>query len=204
MNILNKPIILSCNRFWKALRPTTPTCAFVDMAKGTVKAVHIEYFQGPDGEFDFDTPITMDPVGWDEWITLKPRPFDFVIHTPRLTIRVPTVIVCVEYEKTPTARKKLTNRAIYERDGYIDQYTGQKLSRHQVSTDHIWPRAHGGKTTWENCVTTSKEINQKKGNRFNHEVGLRLIRQPKAPPIMPVCANIKEIVSPDWNYFIIK
>lgn len=204
MNILNKPIVLSCNKYWKALRPTTPEIAFVDMAKNTVRAIHIEYFQNPDGTFNFEDPIVMEPVDWDTWLTLKPRPFDFVIHTPKLTIRVPTVIICVDYAKTPMARKRLTNQAVLERDGWKCQYTNVPLTRKTATCDHILPRSLGGKTTWTNLVAAHKDINLKKGNRLNHEVGLKLLKQPKEPPLTPVCANIKEIASKDWEFFIFK
>ncbi len=204
MNVLNKPIVLSCNKFWKALKPTTPEKAFVDMAKDTVRAIHIEYSQNPDGSFNFDKPIMMEPVNWEKWLTLEPRPFDFVIHTPRLTIRVPTVVICVDYAKTPMARKRLTTKGVLERDGYRCQYTNVPLTRRTGTVDHVVARSRGGKTIWTNLVAAHRDVNLKKGNKLNSEAGLKLLRQPKEPPLMPVCANIKNVAHKDWEFFLFK
>ena len=63
------------------------------------------------------------PVTWDEWITLPIRPQDNAVQTVRGPIRVPTVIVAVNYAKVPKKRPKLCARAIQERDGNRCQYT---------------------------------------------------------------------------------
>lgn len=64
-------------------------------------------------------------------------------------------------------------------------------------------RARGGKDTWENMVYADVRINSKKGHRLNEEVGLSLIRKPKAPPALPACASIKEPRHPHWTPFLI-
>src|SRR5208283_5693166 len=69
----------------------------------------------------------MRPVTRDEWITLPIRPQDNAVQTVRGPIRVPTVIVVVNYAKVPRKRPKLCARAIRERDGNRCQYTGRVL-----------------------------------------------------------------------------
>jgi len=56
-------------------------------------------------------------VTWDEWITLPIRPSDNAVQTVRGPIRVPTVIVAVNYAKVPKKRPRLCARGIRERDG---------------------------------------------------------------------------------------
>ena len=115
------------------------------------------------------------PVTWDEWITLPIRPQDNAVQTVRGPIRVPTVIVAVNYAKVPKKRPKLCARAIRERDGNRCQYTGRVLRPDEGSLDHVVPRSRGGKNAWENLVWAGKDVNARKGNRLPHEAGLKLL-----------------------------
>jgi hypothetical protein len=86
-------------------------------------------------------------VAWDEWITLPIRPQDNAVRTVRGPIRVPTVIVAVNFAKVPKKRPKLCARTIRERDpeSFRDcQYTGRALRPEatQSSADDL-PLAHG-------------------------------------------------------------
>jgi 5-methylcytosine-specific restriction endonuclease McrA len=121
------------------------------------------------------------PVAWDEWITLPVRDGDPVINTVRGPIRCPLVVICANYNQIPLVAPKLGNEAILKRDGYTCQYSGKKLPRSKLNIDHVIPRDRGGRDTWENMVASDKDINFSKGNRMNHEVGLKLIRKPVAP-----------------------
>ena len=67
------------------------------------------------------------PVTWDEWITLPVRDGDYAVRTARGAIRVPTVIVAVNFAKVPKKRPKLCSKTIRERDGNRCQYTGKLL-----------------------------------------------------------------------------
>jgi death-on-curing family protein len=87
------------------------------------------------------------PVTWDEWITLPIRPQDHAVHTVRGAIRVPTVIVAVNFARVSKKRPKLCARTIRERDGNRCQYTGKLLQPDEGSLDHVLPRSRGGKDT---------------------------------------------------------
>jgi len=176
------------------------------MAKQTVKALNIEYAQNTDGSYDFDNVIDCSPVKWEDWIKLPVRSCDAFVQTGKNKIRIPTVVCCSEYGKVPMKRAKLSPKTIYDRDNGVCQYSGRKLSRSEASLDHILPRAKGGKTTWENIALCDKQINNKKGDRLNHEVGLKLLRQPKAPPLLPasVSINAEAVAHRDWKLFLLK
>ena len=143
------------------------------------------------------------PVTWDEWITLPIRPQDASVHTVRGPIRVPTVIVAVNYAKVPKKRPKLCAKTIRERDGNRCQYTGKLLKPDEGSLDHVLPRSRGGADTWENLVWSSKAVNTKKGNRLPHEAGLKLLTVPSAPKELPVTALLRNAHSvTEWKLFV--
>ena len=143
------------------------------------------------------------PVTWDEWITLPIRPQDNAVRTVRGPIRVPTVIVAVNYAKVPKKRPKLCARAIRERDGNRCQYTGRVLRPDEGSMDHVLPRSRGGKNAWENLVWAGKDLNARKGNRLPHEAGLKLLSVPRAPKELPASANIRNAHGiAEWKLFV--
>ena len=139
----------------------------------------------------------------DEWITLPVRPQDNAVHTVRGPIRVPTVIVAVNFAKVPKKRPKLCAKTIRERDGNRCQYTGELLKPEEGSLDHVVPRSRGGKDAWENLVWSSKAVNAKKGNRLPEEAGLRLLKVPRTPKKLPVSALIRNALGvAEWKLFL--
>jgi 5-methylcytosine-specific restriction endonuclease McrA len=191
MNALNKAIVLVLNRNWQAINVRTPQEAFCMMATNVATALEIQ------GEGHIR------PVTWDEWITLPVREQDESVRTVRGAIRVPTVIVAVNYAKVPKKRPKLCARTIRERDGNRCQYTGKLLRPDEGSLDHILPRSRGGKDSWENLVWADKEVNTRKADCLPHEAGLKLLKMPRAPKELPASALIRNahgIV--DWELFV--
>jgi len=101
-----------------------------------------------------------------------------------------------------TFKGKPSKDAIWIRDSGTDQYTGKKLRRDEATIDHVLPQSRGGTNAWENLALTAKEINSRKGNRLNSEIGLRLIREPRAPRPIPLSQLIREIRHQDWKRFL--
>ena len=190
-DILNKATVLVLNRNWQAVNVRTPQDAFCMMATNVATGLEIE------GEHHIR------PVNWDEWITLPMRPQDNAVQTVRGPIRVPTVIVAVNYAKVPKKRPKLSARAIRERDGNRCQYTGRALRPDEGSHDHVLPRSCGGKNAWENLVWASKDVNARKGNRLPYEAGLKLLSVPRAPKELPFSAVIRNAHGvAEWRLFL--
>jgi 5-methylcytosine-specific restriction endonuclease McrA len=195
-DILNKTIVLVLNRNWQAINIRTPQDAFCQMATNVATALDIELGDGARAE-------ALRPVTWDEWITLPIRPQDNAVHTVRGAIRVPTVIVAVNFAKVPKKRPKLSAKNIRERDGNRCQYTGKLLKPDEGSLDHVLPRSRGGKDEWENLVWSCKDVNARKGNRLPHEAGLKLLSVPRAPKELPVSALIRNAHSvAEWRLFL--
>ena len=190
-DILNKTIVLVLNRNWQAINIRTPADAFCQMATNVATALDIE------GESHIR------PVTWDEWIQLPVREGDQAVRTARGAIRVPTVIVAVNFARVPKKRPKLSAKSIRERDGNRCQYTGVLLRPDEGNLDHVVPRSRGGADTWENLVWSAKEVNQRKADRLPHEAGLRLMAVPRAPQELPVTALIRNAHGiPEWRLFL--
>jgi 5-methylcytosine-specific restriction endonuclease McrA len=190
-DILNKTIVLVLNRNWQAINIRTPQDAFCQMATNVATALEI------------DGKEHIRPVTWNEWITLPIRDGDNAVRTVRGAIRVPTVIVAVNFAKVPKKRPKLCARTIRERDGNRCQYTGALLRPDEGSLDHVVPRSRGGPDTWENLVWSSKQVNTRKGNRLPHEAGLKLLKAPRAPKELPVSALIRNAHGvAEWKLFL--
>jgi len=191
-DILNKPIVLVLNRNWQAINVRTPQQAFVQMATDVVTALDI------DGE-------SMVPVRWALWITLPVRESDHGVRTPGGLVRIPHVIVLSRFAKVPKRRPKFSARAIWARDGGRCQYTGRSLRPSEGNIDHVLPRSRGGKTSWENCVLASKEVNSRKADRLPEEVGLRLLKPPTAPRELPSTLFIRNVNRiPAWRNFLVE
>ena len=188
---LNKTIVLVLNRNWQAINIRTPAEAFCQMATNVATALEI------------DGASRIRPVTWDEWITLPVRDGDNAVQTVRGPIRVPTVIVAVNFAKVPKKRPKLCAKTIRERDGNRCQYTGKLLRPDEGSLDHVLPRSRGGRDEWGNLVWSDRAVNARKGNRLPHEAGLKLISVPCAPKELPVTGLIRNahgIV--EWKLFL--
>ncbi len=189
--VLNKAMVLVLNRNWQAINVRTPADAFCQMATGVATALEIE------GE------EYIRPVSWAEWITLPVREQDQAVRTARGAIRVPTVIVALNFARVPKTRPKLCAKTIRERDGNRCQYTGRVLRPEEGSLDHVLPRSRGGQDSWGNLVWADKGVNTRKGNRLPHEAGLKLLTEPRAPKEQLVTATIRNSHSiPEWKLFL--
>ena len=152
-DILNKSIVLVLNRNWQAINIRTPADAFCQMATNVATALEIE-FDGSANEASCHSslvtrhPSALRPVTWDEWITLPVRDGDHAVRTPRGAIRVPTVIVAVNYARMPKKRPKLCARAI--RDVYKRQIYEMASTLIELPIwKRLWPKGRANsRLTW--------------------------------------------------------
>jgi len=188
--ILHQPVVLVLNRNWQAIDIRTPAEAFCQLATGTVAALDVEGGH-------------IRPVAWADWLTLPVREGDRAVRTVRGAVRVPAVVVAVNFARVPRRRPKLSARNIRERDGGLCQYTGRPVGPGEGNLDHVVPRSRGGGDTWENLVWSAREVNTRKGNRLPHEAGLRLLRAPSAPRELPVTVFLRNTLRiPEWDLFL--
>jgi 5-methylcytosine-specific restriction endonuclease McrA len=206
-DLLDKPIVLSLNRAWQVIGHRTVKQALIALNGGAAglppaMGLDIAYAKLGDDSWNFDRPLYLNPVAWDEWIKLPVREFDFAVSTPKLHIRVPTVIISTQFNRMPMRIPRVSRTAIFARDGGVCQYTGEHVGRNGGNLDHVIPRDRGGRDSFENLVWAKREINSLKANRLPHEAGLRLLRRPKAPASLPASAAIRDVRHPDWRHFL--
>jgi len=115
----------------------------------------------------------------------------------------PAVIILKNYVRKKPLVPRFNFRGVFRRDLYRCCYTGVVLPPSQLTVDHVIPKARGGKSVWENCVTASLAVNAAKGNRTPEEAGLKLLRKPVAP--VDALALEYAVISnphPEWgDYF---
>lgn len=205
-DIAHKAIVLKLNARWRPMQVELVSKSICDLMTGTVKAMDIVYILNEDGSPNFDIQEYVNPVGWDEWIKLEVRPWDLSIHSTHMHIRVPTVVITSRYAKLHEKkfRGKPTKEGLAIRDNLIDGYTGKELEYELATKDHVVPLSRGGSDTYDNTVLTTKEINNRKGNKLNSEAGLTLLVNPHQPKPILVSHTIRKARHRDWSAFILK
>jgi hypothetical protein len=114
----------------------------------------------------------------------------------------PSIIILKTYIRKKPLIPRFNFRGIFRRDTFHCQYSGAILPSSQLTVDHIIPKARGGKSTWDNCVTASLAINAAKGNRTPEEAGLKLIRKPTAPiDSLALEYSVIQDPHPDWEVY---
>lgn len=93
---------------------------------------------------------------------------------------VPKVIRLIKFAKHNTIIN-LTRKNIFLRDDNTCQYCGHVKPAPELNIDHVVPKSHGGKNTWENLACSCIPCNSHKRDRTPKEAGMKLIRQPKKP-----------------------
>lgn len=124
---------------------------------------------------DFN-PISVLPlsvIGWQhaiklmflERINVIEEYEDWKIRSEKLTINVPSVAVTKDYFYYKKSVRFSRNN-LYLRDMFQCQYCSDTFNYSQLTIDHVIPRKLGGKTNWENCVTSCKNCNSKKAAKL--------------------------------------
>ena len=103
--------------------------------------------------------------------------YDEVVRSQRSAIRIPSVVVLKDFVK-PRKRVAFTRFNLFLRDEFTCQYCG---SRHDLTFDHVVPRALGGVTSWENVVAACAPCNLHKGSKTLRRSGLTLRHPPRRP-----------------------
>jgi 5-methylcytosine-specific restriction endonuclease McrA len=101
---------------------------------------------------------------------------NWIVHSHRWSTPVPAVIMLKEFMK-PKQTVRFSRGNVYLRDLYRCSYCSHTLQKKDCTLDHVLPVSKGGKTTFENTVTSCGPCNAAKGN--NHRV------RPKVKPYRP-------------------
>jgi 5-methylcytosine-specific restriction endonuclease McrA len=112
--------------------------------------------------------------------------YEAEVSSPSLTIRIPAVGRLRKEISLHKKGVKFSRINILTRDGFRCCYCGHKKSPRELNYDHVIPRCKGGKTVWENIVTSCYACNTRKGRRTPKEAGLRMHFQPHRPRVLPM------------------
>jgi 5-methylcytosine-specific restriction endonuclease McrA len=191
-SVLAQPVLV-LNRLWQAVNTCSVKRAFCLLYLGHAHVVH-----NTGDSFD-----TFDFQEWHDWSQSAEDTTDEWVQTVHFRIRVPKIIVLMMFDHLPMKEVKLTRQNIYERDNYTCQYCHQPMDPSLLNIDHVVPRDRGGKTTWENVVTSCIRCNTKKGNRLPHEAGMTLLKKPRKPKLRPfINVHISRERHPSWSHFL--
>lgn len=132
-------------------------------------------------------------IPWQEAVTLLylgkievVSEYEDVIASPSIAIRAPAVVRLKRFKGSHRKGVKFSRHNVHVRDNFTCAYCGFKGGRRSLNFDHVLPRSRGGKTTWENIVSSCIPCNGKKRNRTPEEAGMKLIYQPVRPKALGI------------------
>ena len=102
--------------------------------------------------------------------------YDTVVHSPSITMKLPSVLALRQYQPQPK-HVAFTRFNVFLRDRFRCQYCGGKHATSDLTFDHVVPRSMGGVTSWENVVACCSPCNIEKDNRIT----MKPRRAPKMP-----------------------
>ena len=185
---------LVLNRLWQAVN-----LVGVERAFSLLALEHAQVIYAEDGSFRlFDA---------DAWFAFSaetpPSEGGRLIHTVNQSVRVPSVLLLRRYDRMLLREMKFNRQNLFERDGYRCQYCGNSFVAKELNMDHVVPRDRGGKTSWENVVTSCIRCNSRKGNRDPNEAGMYLLREPVRPRQRPFVSFLYgRPIEDSWRHFI--
>jgi 5-methylcytosine-specific restriction endonuclease McrA len=192
MSNLDKQVLV-LNKSWQPINVMTVQKALCMMAADAATAM------------DFSDEGYFVPVRWKDWLALPVRAQDDGISTASRLVRVPRVIIAIQFDKVPMKRPRLSLKHLRERDNHRCAYTQRVLKPDECSMEHVVPRSKGGATEWKNVVLADKRINNIRGNRSLEEVGLTLKIRPHVPAAKPFHETVRSnLAFPEWEFFVKK
>ncbi len=75
----------------------------------------------------------------------------------------------------------LHNVPLFQRDGHLCLYCGDKFHYRDLSRDHVTPFSQGGQDIWTNVVTACVRCNNHKAGRTPEQAGMTLLAIPFTP-----------------------
>lgn len=132
-------------------------------------------------------------VSWQEAVTLvylkkgeALENYEATVSSPTTTIQLPAVIRLKAMVARLKSDVKFSRINVYTRDGFRCQYCGNKKTMKSLNYDHVTPRSQGGKTTWDNIVTSCIKCNLHKDCRTPEQAGMKLLKKPVKPKSLPL------------------
>lgn len=128
---------------------------------------------------------------------------DREIRSVSVVFRIPSVVRLLRYVQFRQTMPKLSRATVYARDDFTCAYCGCEHEARALSLDHVVPKSQGGKTTWENVVTSCVPCNTKKANRTPARARMKLLRQPTRPDrLNSLVLTFGQQLPPTWKNYV--
>jgi len=137
---------------------------------------------------------------------------DRYIRSPSISIKMPSVISIIGYNRLHKKRVTFSKLNVIYRDDMTCQYCGKRFSVKDLTVDHVIPRSRWkvvtgkpfekGSTNWHNSVCACKWCNNRKGNKLLNEIGWFLLNKPYEPKYMPyIFISVEKAKRKGWLPF---
>jgi 5-methylcytosine-specific restriction endonuclease McrA len=126
------------------------------------------------------------------------------VSSPSVTIKIPAVARLKNTELRHFKKGvKFSRINVMTRDNFVCQYCGTRKMMRDLNYDHVVPRRLGGKTVWDNIVTSCYPCNDRKGGRTPEQAGMKLLKRPARPKTLPMTAPLMNMtkVPDEWIDF---
>ena len=170
--------VLILNRFYMAIRVVNVRRAMTLLFRGCAEVITIE--EGSYANYEFEAWCEVSQL-----LSLEKQPDEDYLQAVNFEIQVPRIVRLTRYDKLPKTSVRFNRKNLFSRDDHCCQYCGQNRPISQLSLDHVVPRSHGGKTTWENIVCCCMQCNSRKGGRTPPQAGMKLLSKPAKPRSNP-------------------
>ena len=117
--------------------------------------------------------------------------WDAELRGPSVAMKAPAVVRLTKGSVSTKQSVRFSRVNVFTRDRFRCQYCGERKPLKQLNYDHVIPRVKGGKTVWENIVTSCYACNDKKGCRTPEEAGMTLLKRPIKPKSLPVTPPVR-------------
>lgn len=110
---------------------------------------------------------------------------DVDLTTVSFSMKCPAVVRLRKYVKGGASKVKFSRMNVFSRDNFTCQYCSDQPGIRHLTYDHVLPKSRGGKTTWNNIVTSCLPCNAKKADRTPEEAKMPLAQKPFTPDERP-------------------
>jgi 5-methylcytosine-specific restriction endonuclease McrA len=107
--------------------------------------------------------------------------YEATVSSPSVTLNIPAVVRLHKAVHLHKGGVKFSRLNVLSRDRMTCCYCNEKKRPRHLNYDHVLPRSRGGKTTWNNIVTSCMPCNRRKGNRTPQEAGMKMHFKPYVP-----------------------
>lgn len=184
--------VLVLNKLWQPIQTCSVRRAVKLLCLGHAQVVEAE------GETKYQTH------DFGSWLEASAESLaEEAIRSVSFVMRIPKVIVLAIYDRLPTKEVKFTRHNVFLRDHHTCQYCCREFAEQDLNLDHVIPRDKGGKTRWDNIVTSCIRCNNRKANKLPDEAGMYPSNPPKAPRWRPLFGyRRKGSVDASWESFL--